>query len=322
MSNDLTRRRVLVTGASSGIGAEVCRAIVGRGGSVAMLARRKERLDELHTVLGERAIPVPADVTDLDALDGAVAEAAQRLDGLDGLIAVAGRSMAGGIATGTPERWRELIELNLVAPLATARLAISHFAGDGRRDVVFVGSTAAITAMPSVGIYGASKRGLKAAYESLRFELAPQGINTSYVMPGMFETEGLTIEGMVIDGDVPPNDFPLLTPGTVPADPAVLAEIVAFMIGLPDGVCDQRARGPTDRSAQPLIGGVMSPARPAARSRGAQLEGTRGTGVADHVVGREHHLVHRAGAGGPIRPRCGAHPALWPSAISFSSWPS
>jgi NADP-dependent 3-hydroxy acid dehydrogenase YdfG len=233
---DLDGRRVLVTGASSGIGAAVCRSIVGCGGSVAMLARRKDRLAELHEQLGDRAIAVPGDVTDLDALAGVVAEAADRLGGLDGLVAAAGRTMAGGITSGTPERWRALFELNLLAPLASVRHAVGHFAGTGRRDVVLVGSVGAVTPIPSAGIYSASKRGLRAACDSLRLELAPLGISTSLVMPGMFETEGLTLEGLEIDGDVPPDGIPYLVPGAGPADPAVVGDTIAFMLGLPEGV--------------------------------------------------------------------------------------
>ena len=106
MSGDLSGRRVLVTGASSGIGAEVCRSIVAGGGSVAMVARREERLDELHDELGQRAVPIPCDVTDTAALEAAVDDSAAQLGGLDGLVAVAGRSMVGTLASGTPERWR------------------------------------------------------------------------------------------------------------------------------------------------------------------------------------------------------------------------
>ena len=145
--------------------------------------------------------------------------------------------MAGGIATGSPQRWRELLDLNLIGPLATVRYALDHFPAQGRRDVVLIGSTGAITAMPGVGVYAASKRGLRAAFESIRLELAPAGINVSIVMPGFFETEGLTLDGIVIDGDVPPNDFPLLVPGTGPASPDSLGDIIAFMLGLPDGIC-------------------------------------------------------------------------------------
>jgi len=237
VSVDLAGRRVLVTGASSGIGAATCRAIVGCGGSVAMLARRKERLDELADELGTQAVSIRADVTDDEALVAAIDEGARALGGLDGLVAVAGRSMVGTLTTGSPERWRELIDLNLVAPLATVRYAIEHFPGAGRRDVVLVGSTGAITPMPGVGVYAATKRGLRAAFDSLRVELAPAGVNVSLVMPGMFETEGLTFDGIVIDGEVPASDTPLFVPGTGPASPDVLGEAIAFMIGLPEGVC-------------------------------------------------------------------------------------
>jgi NADP-dependent 3-hydroxy acid dehydrogenase YdfG len=235
--SDLEGRRVLVTGASSGIGAEVCRSIVGSGGAVAMLARRKERLDELHQELGALAAPIPCDVTDLDALERAVAHAAEQLGGLDGVVAVAGRSMAGTIPTGTPQRWRELFELNLLGPLATVRFAVDRFVDSGRRDVVLVGSVGAITPVPGVGIYGASKRGLKAAFDSLRYELSEMGINASMIMPGMFETEGLTIEGMVLDGDVPDYDIPYFVPDALPGDPSVLGRIISFTMALPDGVC-------------------------------------------------------------------------------------
>ena len=236
LSVDLSGRRVLVTGASSGIGEAACRSIVGCGGRVAMLARRKQRLDELHGELGERAIGIRCDVTDLDMLEDAVDTAARSLGGMDAVLAVAGRGMVGTILTGDPKRWRELMHLNLLAPLATARAAVRHFPSKGRRDVVLIGSTGAVTTMPGVGVYAATKRGLRAAADALRLELAPSGINVSHVMPGMFDTEGLMAES-VVNGDVPPMDFPMFVPGTGPAPPAPLADIVAFMLGLPEGIC-------------------------------------------------------------------------------------
>jgi NADP-dependent 3-hydroxy acid dehydrogenase YdfG len=125
---DLTGRRAVVSGASSGIGAEISRAIVACGGSVVMLARREPLLRELEQELGPRALGVPVDVTDLDALSVAIERAADHLGAIDALVAAAGQSMTGSIATGTPERWRELIDLNLTAPLAMVRYAIEHFA--------------------------------------------------------------------------------------------------------------------------------------------------------------------------------------------------
>jgi NADP-dependent 3-hydroxy acid dehydrogenase YdfG len=233
---DLTGRRVLVTGASSGIGEATSRSIVAAGGAVAMLARRKQRLDELQIELGERAVGIRCDVTDLDLLEEAVDEAARSFGGLDAVVAVAGRGMVGTITTGDPERWRDLMQLNLLGPLATVRAAVSHFASHGRRDVVLIGSTGALTPMPGLGIYAATKRGLRAAFDALRLELAPVGVNVSYVMPGMFDTEGLMAED-VVDGEVPAYDTPMFVDGTGPASPAPLADVIALMLGLPDGIC-------------------------------------------------------------------------------------
>lgn len=237
ISVDLQGRRVLVTGASSGIGAATCRAVVGVGGSVAMVARRKDRLDALAGELGPRAVPVHGDVTDLEGLPAVIGSAATALGGLDGVVAVAGRSMVGTITTGTPERWRELLELNLVGPLATVRHAVDHFPAAGRRDVVLVSSTSALTPKAGVGIYAASKRGLRAAFDALRLELAHQDVNVTCVMPGMFDTEGLTVDGVVFDGDVPADDSPWLVPGAGPGSAADLADAIAFVLSRPEGFC-------------------------------------------------------------------------------------
>ena len=201
-----------------------------------MLARRTERLDELAEQLGEHAVGVRCDVTDLDMLAGAVDEAARSLGGLDGALAVAGVGMVGGMMTGSPERWRDLVNLNLVGPLATARYAVEHFSTSGRRDVVFVGSTGALTPMVGLGIYAASKRGLRAAVDALRLELAPAGVNVSIVMPGMFETEGLGPDVAIVDGDLLDFNVPMFAEGGGIAAPETLASVVAFMLGLPEGV--------------------------------------------------------------------------------------
>lgn len=234
-SSDLNGRRIIVTGASSGIGAATCRALAGRGASVAMLARRRERLEQLKIEFGEKVLAVPADVTDRVGLATAIAEAVRQLGGLDAVVTVAGKAMAGGLVTGDPEAWRDLFDLNLVGPLATIRYAYEHFSKVGRRDIVIVGSAAAVTPIPTSGIYAASKRGLLAAAETLRLELAADGINVGVVMPGMFETEGLTLEGIVLDGPIPQNDFPLLTADSGPQPPEVVAETIAFMLSLPEG---------------------------------------------------------------------------------------
>ena len=233
---DLGGRRVLLSGASSGLGEAICRSVVAAGGTVAMLARRKDRLDALRHELGDRVIPIRCDVTDLDLLGDAVSEAARALGAFDSIITAAGRGMVGTIATGNPQRWRDLMHLNLLGPLATVRAGLGHLARTGRRDVVLIGSTGALTPLAGTGIYAATKRGLRAAFDALRLELAPEGVNVSYVMPGMFDTEGLMMAD-VVDGEVPPFDTPMFTDGTGPASPEQFGDFVAMMLGLPDGIC-------------------------------------------------------------------------------------
>ena len=96
---------------------------------------------------------------------------------------------------------------------------MQHFPDAGRRDVVIVGSTGALTPMRGVGIYAASKRGLEAAFDTLRLELAHRGVNVGLVMPGMFDTEGLTMEGLVFDGEIPDVDIPYFVSDGAPAGP-------------------------------------------------------------------------------------------------------
>lgn len=94
-------------------------------------------------------------MTDHSALAAAVNEAAGALGVLDAVVTVAaGRGTVGSTMTGSPERWRELLDLNLVAPLATVQQVVGHFGSEGRREVVLVGSTAALTPMVGLGVYG------------------------------------------------------------------------------------------------------------------------------------------------------------------------
>lgn len=238
MTSNLSGRRVLLTGASSGLGAESCRSLTAAGASVAMLARRKDRLDALERELGQCAKGFACDVT-IDAdLTAAIACAAKALGGLDAMVAVAGRGSAGTLITGDPKGWRELLDLNLIAPLTTARFTYEHFPKGGRRDLLFVGSAGGITVMPGVGMYSTGRRGLRAAVETLRLELASQNINVGMIMPGMFDTEGL-IAASQINGDV---DFErdvmksFADGGWHPGPPRAVADAITFMLGQPEGV--------------------------------------------------------------------------------------
>jgi NADP-dependent 3-hydroxy acid dehydrogenase YdfG len=179
---------VLVTGASGGIGAAIARQAVAAGASVALLARRADRLSALAEELGGGAVAVPCDVTDDTALRDAVTTAADTLGGLDAIIANAGAAHMGHIATGDPAVWRGVIELDLLACLSTVRYGLDHVTTTPA-DVILVGSTAARRPMEAFGIYTAAKTAVVAAAETLRLELGGRGIRVCLLEPGRVDTE-------------------------------------------------------------------------------------------------------------------------------------
>lgn len=189
MTDLLDGRRVLVTGASSGIGAACASAIVAAGGRVGLIARRATRLAAACEQLGPAAEWTAADVTDETTLRPAVDALAARLGGLDGVLPAAGTSLFSSMVEGDPADWRHVIEVDLLATLTTVRCALDHFADDGPRDVVLVGSTGAETPHPALTAYAAAKRGLEAYADGLRLELAPRWIRVAVLVVGATATE-------------------------------------------------------------------------------------------------------------------------------------
>src|SRR5882757_7023107 len=133
MAGLLRGRRVLVTGASAGIGAAVARSVVEAGAQVALLARDKDRLADLAAELGPAATAVTCDITDEDAVAAAVDEAARRLDGLDGVVNSAGLFGAGTLSDTDPAAWRAMFGVNVLGLLTVTRAAVPHLlrAGQG-----------------------------------------------------------------------------------------------------------------------------------------------------------------------------------------------
>ncbi len=188
MSTSLTGRRVLVTGASSGIGLAVATAITEAGGQVAMLARRPDRLAEHATRIG--GVAVPADVTDVEAARHAVDRAAEVLGGLDGVVNAAGALRPGPVAQTDPADWRLMVEVNLLGVLQVTQAAIPHLrASEGVRDVIMVSSMSGRRlGSVGMGVYAATKAAVHMVGEGLRRELGPDGIRVGVIAPGFVDT--------------------------------------------------------------------------------------------------------------------------------------
>ena len=118
-------RTLLITGASSGIGAATAREAVAQGWNVALVARSADKLETLAEELGDRALAIEGDVTDLAAVEDAVARTTAQFGGLDAAFANAGRGLkTAGTEKADPDDLRGLIELNILGLLHTARAAL------------------------------------------------------------------------------------------------------------------------------------------------------------------------------------------------------
>ncbi|HEV3367350.1 MAG TPA: SDR family NAD(P)-dependent oxidoreductase [Acidimicrobiales bacterium] len=187
----------LVTGASSGIGEATAVALAEEGASVAVAARRRDRLEALVERIGDDAdvLVIETDVTDEASARAMVEDTVREFGRLDTLVNNAGVMLLGPILDAPVEEWRRMIELNVLGLLYCTHAALPHLLRaadtDPRRvaDVVNVSSVAGRVARQGSGVYNASKFGVVAFSESLRQEVTRRHVRVSIVEPGAVMTE-------------------------------------------------------------------------------------------------------------------------------------
>ncbi len=201
MAASLDGRRILITGASSGIGEATAEAVVAEGGSVALGARRKDRLDELAGRLDGTAVAIEADIAEEDQAKRLVETAHSELGGLDGLVNNAGLMLLGPLQGANPDEWRRMIDVNCLGLLYCTHYALPLLRDGGGGDVVNVSSVAGRQAALGSGVYNMTKWGVVGYSESLRQEGALIGVRVTCVEPGYVETElqGHNEHPMVLD---------------------------------------------------------------------------------------------------------------------------
>jgi NAD(P)-dependent dehydrogenase (short-subunit alcohol dehydrogenase family) len=184
-------RKVLVTGASSGIGRALSLEFASRGGHVAIVARRKSELDALASEIkdkGGRAVPIAVDVSDAKATQEAVRHAHGELGGLDMVVANAGIGHFAPASTMTWEDLERVINVNIRGTMATIHAAIGFFVAQKSGHIVATTSLAGQRGLPHHGPYCASKAAISTFLESCRQDLGAHGIRVTDVQPGYVDT--------------------------------------------------------------------------------------------------------------------------------------
>ncbi len=197
-TNELQGTVSLVTGASSGIGEATALKLAELGSTVAILARRGDRLEQLAKKIeghGVTALAIEADVSSEEQARGAVERVVAELGRLDTLVNNAGVMLLGPIQDAPLEEWKTMLDVNVAGLLYCARAALPHLlraAEDEPRhvaDMINISSVAGRVARLGSGVYNLTKHGVGAFSESLRQEVTQRHLRISLVEPGAVSTE-------------------------------------------------------------------------------------------------------------------------------------
>lgn len=201
MTESLDGTVALVTGASSGIGHATARALAGHGAAVALVARRKDRLEALADAIakdGGQALPIEADITDREQAGKAVEQTVRQLGRLDTVVNNAGVMLLGPAESAPLEEWERMVSLNVSGLLYVSHAALPHLLkaaqGEPRQvaDLVNISSVAGRIARGGSSVYNLSKFGVAAFSEALRQEVGGRHVRISVVEPGAVATELIT----------------------------------------------------------------------------------------------------------------------------------
>lgn len=198
MSLKLAGTVALVTGASSGIGHATARTLARLGAAVAVVARRKDRLDTLVSDIeraGGKAFAIATDITDRANAEAAVQQTVDHFGRLDILVNNAGVMILGPVVGSENAGWEQMIALNQQALLYMTKAALPHLQAAAENktrrvaDIVNISSYAGRVAMPSFAVYNMTKFGVNGFTEALRQEVASDHIRVGVLEPGAVKTE-------------------------------------------------------------------------------------------------------------------------------------
>lgn len=235
----LDGRRIVVTGAGSGIGRGICEAVADAGANV--IATDLDETSAGATALavagrGGRATALALDVTDDAAIGATIDAITKKLDGFDGWVNNAGVLRMGPALDTDGETWSVQFEVNARSVLSCSRLAATHLIEKGRRgSIVNVASNAGKVGYPNMAIYNATKAAVISLTRSLASEWAEHGINVNAVCPGGVETPMLSEVARWVgerEGVDPQDLLPMMKPAQLGrhVQPIEVGRVVAFLL--------------------------------------------------------------------------------------------
>ncbi|MBO2453502.1 SDR family NAD(P)-dependent oxidoreductase [Actinomadura barringtoniae] len=247
---DVRGAKVLVTGATGGIGQAIAVALAARGAELVLTGRRTDVLDPLAERLGGRAIA--ADLAERDEVEGLLGKAGE----LDIVVANAALPASGLLSDYTIDQIDRSLDINLRAPIVMAKLAGEQMAARGRGHLVFISSLSGKTASGQASLYNATKFGMRGFALALREDLRPHGVGVSTVFPGFIRDAGMFAEADVElprgVGTKKPED---VARATIRAIEKNVAEIDVAPIGLKLGAIVGGAAPSLAAAVQRRVGG-------------------------------------------------------------------
>ncbi len=186
---DLQNSVVLITGASTGIGAATARVLAEHGARVALVARSEDKLQRVADTIGEQALPIVADVTKAADTERMVEETIKRFGRLDVVFANAGVFIEGDLLDGNPEHWAAGIDLNITAVCRTLRATLPHLVAQKSGHVLVTSSVAGRRWQQGQTVYCATKKAVYALVEGLRLEMLEHNVHVTAIAPGWVANE-------------------------------------------------------------------------------------------------------------------------------------
>ena len=181
---------IIITGASSGIGAETTKYLAGKGAKLIIAARRKDRLDELKDSLPEACIrTIKADVTNFEEVQAVVDYAIDKYGRIDVMYNNAGVMPVNSLIKGQRQEWQRILDINIMGILNGIAAILPVMVKQKSGYIIATDSVAGHVVVPNLAVYNGSKFAVRAIMEGLRQEQRENGIKTSIVSPGAVHTE-------------------------------------------------------------------------------------------------------------------------------------